>query len=73
MPGDDSAALKENPQTRDIPLVVLGADGAPDHVVPLAAAAAAYLPTPLDVRHFVATVTTILTDGRRKSIDDQAA
>jgi CheY-like chemotaxis protein len=58
MTGDDVLRqLKSDPETRDIPVIVISADATTRHVQRiLADGAAAYLTKPLDVDEFLATV-----------------
>jgi PAS domain S-box-containing protein len=57
------ARLREDPRTRDIPVVTVGADGAPPAASrALAAGAVRHLTKPLDVRAFLEAVDAVL-DG----------
>lgn len=56
--------LKDDPRTRDIPVVVLSADATPAQVARARAAGAQhYLTKPLDLVEFVRVVATLLADG----------
>jgi PAS domain S-box-containing protein len=56
--------LKDDPRTRDIPVVVLSADATPAQMARARAAGAQhYLTKPLDLLEFVRVVATLLADG----------
>jgi CheY-like chemotaxis protein len=58
---DVLARLKGEPETRDIPVVVLSADATSKQIERLiAAGAVAYLTKPIDVQQFLATVDEAL-------------
>lgn len=65
LPGEEVLRrLRETPQTRSIPVVVISADAIPAQVERLLAAGAqAYLTKPLDVRQFLTILDQILVEG----------
>ena len=59
--------LRESPETREIPVVVVSADATPRQIERLRADGARdYLTKPFDVKKFLALVDEILGDGRRR-------
>jgi CheY-like chemotaxis protein len=55
--------LREDPETRSIPVVMVSAEATPGKVKRfLAAGARAYLTKPLDVKHFLEVLDEILTE-----------
>ncbi len=60
--------LRESPETREIPVVVVSADATPRQIERLRADGARdYLTKPFDVKKFLALVDEILGDGRPRS------
>ncbi|MBI3975842.1 MAG: response regulator [Armatimonadetes bacterium] len=67
IPGEEVLRrLREVPQTRGVPVVVISADAIPAQVERLLAAGAhAYLTKPLDVRQFLSILDQLLPAGQR--------
>jgi PAS domain S-box-containing protein len=60
------ARLKADPQTRAIPVIMIGGDETGPHIGPLLAMGAhAVLPTPFDVRKLIQVITDTLHEGPR--------
>jgi CheY-like chemotaxis protein len=60
--------LRQSPETREIPVVVVSADATPRQIERLRTDGARdYLTKPFDVKKFLALVDEILGDGRRRS------
>jgi CheY-like chemotaxis protein len=63
--GDVLRHLRDDPRTRDIPVIVISADATRDHVEKLLAAGArAYLTKPLDIRELLEVVYETLKERR---------
>lgn len=59
--------LRETPQTREIPVMVISADAIPEQIERLLAAGAqAYLTKPLDVKQFLSLLDQILGERRAR-------
>jgi CheY-like chemotaxis protein len=65
LPGEEVLRrLREDPETREIPVVVISGDNLPEQIERvLAAGARAYMVKPLDVKKFLAMVDEILGAG----------
>ena len=60
--------LRETPETREIPVVVLGDDASPTQIERMRAAGArAYFTTPLDVREFLALLDELLKESEART------
>jgi two-component system, sensor histidine kinase len=61
--------LQETPETREIPVVVLGEDLSPTLIERLQAAGArAYLPNPLDVRKFLILLDELIKESKARQV-----